>query len=86
MPKISEFFGIIIMMFYNDHEPPHFHAKYGEYRAIFSTDSFEILDGAFPPRATRLVREWAALHQEELFQEWQLAREHRPLFWIEPLE
>lgn len=84
MPTISVFYGIVIAMFYNDHDPPHFHARYAEYRARVAIDG-DVLDGDLPPRAARLVREWAGLHREELEQDWHLAQELRPLLAIEPL-
>jgi hypothetical protein len=86
MPKISEFFGIIIAMFYNDHYPPHFHARYSGYKATFSIEDLRILEGELPKRVISLILEWAFLHREELKREWELAKEHKPLFWIKPLE
>ena len=86
MPRISEFFGIIIAMFYDDHHPPRFHAIYGEYKTMFSIEDLQILGGKLPRRVISLVLEWAFLHREELRREWELAKEHKPLFWIEPLE
>jgi len=62
MPELSRFFGITIYMFYEDHAPPHFHARYGEFEALIRA----ILDGKLPVRALGLVVEWASLHQEEL--------------------
>lgn len=85
MPTISVFYGIVIAMFYNDHEPPHFHARYAEYRARVAIDGGAVLDGELPPRAARLVREWAELHRAELETDWRLAQELRPLIPIEPL-
>ena len=73
-------------MFYNDHNPPHFHVIYGEYKALISVGEPEIIDGFLPSRAKSMVFEWAKIHQSELKREWELAKEHRPLFWIEPLE
>ena len=64
MPEIIRFFGIIIAMFYNDHAPPHFHARYGEQRAIIGIDSLTVLGGRLSPRVLGLVMEWASLHQE----------------------
>ncbi|MCK4527928.1 DUF4160 domain-containing protein [candidate division WOR-3 bacterium] len=86
MPKISEFLGIIIAMFYDDHNPPHFHAIYNEYKATFTIESLELLEGELPRRVVSLVLEWAFLHRDELKREWKLAGEHKPLFWIEPLK
>jgi len=86
MPEISRFFGIVIAMFYSDHEPPHFHVRYGSQKARFAIDDFRILDGDLKPRARGLVVEWATLHQQELRKEWEIARAQKPLFPIAPLE
>ena len=86
MPEISRFFGIIIAMFYNDHAPLHFHARYGEQRAIIGIDSLTVLGGRLSPRVLGLVMEWAALHQEELREDWLLAERQAPLTTIAPLE
>ncbi len=86
MPRISEFYGIIIEMYWSDHNPPHFHAKYGEHRAEIDIRTLGLLKGSLPNKAMSLVVEWAALHQGELLQRWQQARQHQPLNKIEPLE
>jgi hypothetical protein len=86
MPSISRFFGIVIFMFYDDHAPPHFHAKYGEFRIQLTIDGLEILEGELPRRALSLVLEWAILHRSELRQNWQNARDGLPLLAIDPLE
>lgn len=86
MPEISRFLGIVITMYYSDHARPHFHARYGEYRMSIAIEDGEVLAGEFPRRARSLVREWAALHREELMADWRLAREHRALNSIKPLE
>ncbi|MDB5526427.1 MAG: hypothetical protein JWM58_4190 [Rhizobium sp.] len=86
MPTISEFFGIVIRMYYDDHNPPHFHAYYGAFQAIILIETLAIAEGALPRRARALVLEWAADHRQELIQDWLLAAEHRPLNKIEPLE
>ena len=62
MPEISRFFGIIIAMNYNDHVPPHFHARYGGQKAIVAIQTLALLRGRLPPRAFGLVIEWATLH------------------------
>ena len=85
MPEICRFFGIIITMYYNDHLPPHFHARYGHDRASIGIDSLRVLDGALPPRAFGLVMEWAAAHKSELMNDWLLAQAHSPLNPIDPL-
>jgi len=85
MPRISEFYGIIIEMYWSDHNPPHFHAKYGEHKAEIDIRTLGILRGRLPAKAMRLVIEWAALHQDELLARWEQARSHQPLERIEPL-
>ena len=85
MPRISEFFGIVIAMYYNDHAPPHFHAIYGEYEAKIAIDTFKTLDGKLPRRALALVLEWAALHRRELSTNWDRARRGITLKHIKPL-
>lgn len=72
-------------MFYNDHNPPHFHAKYGEHEVRVELGSLSILEGKLPPRAEAMVMDWAAIHIDELNREWDLAKAHKPLFQIEPL-
>ena len=86
MPEISRFLGIIIAMYYNDHEPPHFHARYGEHKAIIALESLRVLDGALPSRVLGLVLEWVAVHRDELLLDWERARAKEPLLPIAPLE
>lgn len=86
MPTISEFFGILIQMFFDDHAPPHFHAKYAEHEALISIDPLGILQGYLPPRAFSLVMEWAALHQQELMRDWERAKAMQTLEKIPPLK
>jgi hypothetical protein len=86
MPEISRFLGIVIAMYYNDHAPPHFHAKYGEHEIRVAIQDGTILSGSFPNRAQNLVLEWLDLHRSQLMQDWALAEERRPLRKIEPLE
>jgi hypothetical protein len=85
MPTISAFYGILVRMFYNDHPPPHFHARYGEFEATVDIETLEIIEGELPTRAFHLVREWAMMHREELLEDWQLCRENRVPAKIEPL-
>ncbi len=85
MPEISRFLGIVIAMYYNDHGPPHFHAKYGEYTGAFSIVSLELIEGKLPRRITSLVSEWGFEHQDELMQNWKLTRERKSLNKISPL-
>jgi hypothetical protein len=86
MPTISRFYGILIQMYFDDHNPPHFHAIYNEYKAVISIHDFSLLYGDLPAKALGLVIEWAKLHQQELLQEWNLAKDHKTLFEVEPLK
>jgi hypothetical protein len=72
-------------MYYNDHEPPHFHARYGEHKAIVPLESMRVIDGAPPSRVLGLVLEWAAVHRDELVEDWARARAKEPLLPIAPL-
>ena len=85
MPEISRFYGIIIQMFYNDHNPPHFHVEYGEYKAVINFED-EIVKGFMPKRALTLVFEWMEIHKQELLEDWELAKAGKPLNKIEPLK
>jgi hypothetical protein len=86
MPEISRFLGIVIAMYFKDHAPPHFHAKYSEQRASFTIQELQLLEGTLPPRIVSLVLEWAFLHREELMENWERARREEPLRKIAPLE
>jgi Domain of unknown function (DUF4160) len=86
MPEISRFYGIIITMYYNDHAPPHFHVRYGAQKAIVEIASLAVIGGELRSRTLDLVKEWAVLHQLELMQNWELARQNAPLDKVEPLE
>jgi len=86
VPEISRFYGIIIMINFADHNPPHFHVRYGKYKAVIGINTCGLLAGNLPPRALGLVVEWARLHKEELLVDWQLAIERKPLNKIKPLE
>ena len=86
MPELSRFFGIIIAMYYNDHAPSHFHARYGGRQAIFDIETLAVIEGDLPPRAFGLVVEWASLHRDELRAAWQAARAFAELPKIAPLE
>lgn len=85
MPVISRFLGIAITMLFDEHEPPHFHASYGEYEvSVFIRDARVI--GRFPRRSLRHTLEWLRVHRAELLENWDLARNKRPLKPIPPLE
>jgi hypothetical protein len=66
MPEISRFYGIVIQIYFGDHLPPHFHARYAGHAAKVDIDTLAVIDGHLPARALGLVTEWAALHQLEL--------------------
>ncbi len=86
MPELSRFYGIVIYMFAKDHLPPHFHAKYAEYIGILDIESGELREGELPRRALRLVQDWAELHKDELFKNWEESQKNTPTFFkIEPL-
>lgn len=86
MPEISRFFGIIITMNYNDHAPPHFHARYGGDQDHHRDPDASGAGRAAAPRVMGLVAEWALQHRDELLEDWRLARESAPLNRIAPLE
>jgi hypothetical protein len=85
VPTISRFYGIVIEMWWNEHPPAHFHARYAEHRASISIDNLTVVEGALPHQAMRLVREWALLHRDELMDNWLRARAQQPLRSIDPL-
>ena len=85
MPTISVFYGIIIQMYWNEHNPPHFHAKYGEFEALIGIKDFSLIQGKLPSKALALVIEWASIHQEELLQNWELGKQDNSFKKIEPL-
>ncbi len=85
MPEISNFYGIKIFINYSEHNPPHFHAEYGEYQIIVYLNDW-VIEGKFPKRALKIVLEWAELHKEELLEVWELADNREPLRKIEPLK
>ena len=86
MPEISRFFGIIISIFYDDHNQPHFHARYGDYDALIKIEDFAVIKGHLLPMALGLVIEWADIHKNELMENWKMAIGNNPLFSIEPLK
>ena len=86
MPEIRRFFGIIITINYNDHNPPHFHVRYGSQKALISIENLSIIEGKLTPRVLVLRVEWVALHQSELQNNWELARQQKSLQKIQPLD
>lgn len=86
MPEISRFYGIVITMYYGDHAPPHFHARYGGSRAAVDIRTLRVIAGSLPPRALGLVVEWGARRRDELLADWERAQSEQPLEKIAPLE
>jgi hypothetical protein len=85
MPVISRFLGIVIAMYWGDHAPPHFHAKYGDYEIIIEIGS-GIIEGKFPKRAMNLVMEWYDIHKDELLENWMSISSTGDFHKINPLE
>lgn len=85
MPEISLFRGIRITMYYSDHNPPHFHALYGEYRCLVDIQNGCVIRGSLPARQLKLVLAWNELHTDELMQNWELAKDEKPLNAVAPL-
>jgi hypothetical protein len=86
MPTICTFRGIRIYINYLEHLPPHFHAEYGEYECAITIDDIELLNGNMPNKQLKMLLGWAALHQDELIDDWYLAQNKKELFPIEPLK
>ena len=70
MPIVSVFFGIVIRLYHGDHNPPHFHASYGEYEAIIDIKSGKVLSGKLPLKGYKLVEEWRKKYISELYLAW----------------
>jgi hypothetical protein len=85
MPTICTFYGILIQMFWHDHAPPHFHARYGEYEVLIIIETLEILQGYMPRRALSLVLEWASEYRTELIEDWKLCEKNQTPKKISPL-
>ncbi len=85
MPEISRFYGIIIKMYFNEHNPPHFHIEYQDYEAIMNIETGDVT-GKLSRRAIRLVYDWLDENKEALLENWKLSEEHKPLNAIKPLD
>lgn len=70
MPEVSRFLGITIHMYFDEHNPPHFHVKYGEYNAQIDINSFALLQSYLPAKVLGLVVEWAEINQSKLIENW----------------
>ena len=85
MPEISLFYGIRVTMYYEDHNPPHFHAEYNGNKAIVDIIEARVIKGALPSRQLKLILAWCVIHQDELMQNWELSKDGLPLNRINPL-
>ena len=85
MPVISRFYGIVIYIFYDEHNPPHFHAEYAGHKALITLKD-DIVKGEMPKRALKLIFEWMEMHYDQLMEDWELSLKGQPLKSIEPLE
>ena len=86
MPTVSMFYGIMIKMFFEEHNPPHFHVEYSEYKAIVNIKDLKVVKGKLPRRAESLVLDWAEIHQNELLNDWNLCQNEQLPKPIKPLE
>lgn len=86
VPRLSEFYGIAIYMYFADHNPPHFHAIYGEHEALITIDDGTVIGGALPRTAARLVEQWRRERLRELVSNWERAQMPLALGAIEPLQ
>ena len=84
MPTISMFYGVLVRMYYDDHNPPHFHAFYGKYKARFDFDG-KLLEGNMPVKQEKMIAAWSVIHRDELLADWELAKNGETLFNITPL-
>ena len=88
MPTLSMFFGIIIRMYYapKEHNPPHIHVYFQDFKAVINIQAFELMDGELPPKQLRLVFAWIEIHKDELIADWDLCQNGDKPFSIEPLK
>jgi hypothetical protein len=86
MPEICRFFGIIITMYADDHNPPHFHARHGDFRAMIDIVKGDIIEGSMPRKSLRLIQAWVEIHRDQLMANWNEGQSENPNFSrIEPL-
>jgi hypothetical protein len=85
MPELSRFLDISILMYFDDHNPPHFHVRYNDERALISISELKVLEGHLPARILGLVIEWAELHKDELMRDWDMVKTRGDYFKIAPL-
>ena len=82
MPEICRFLGIVITMYFDEHNPPHFHVRYNEYRASMEILTLNVLSGSIPAKVRGLVEEWAELHRQELLEMWESQDFHKVNPWV----
>jgi hypothetical protein len=85
VPEVSRFYGIVVRIYYDDHDPPHFHATYAGEEVVVAIDPLSVMAGGLPSRALGLVVEWVSLHRDELLEAWTRARNQQPPGKIAPL-
>ena len=85
MPQISVFYGISITMYYDDHNPPHFHAEYNGDNALVDINNAKVIKGSLPSKQLKLILAWCVIHQEELLENWELAKAGKQIKNISPL-
>lgn len=85
MPLVCEFFGIKIYIYWEDHSPPHFHAKYNEFEIFVDIRKAVVIKGFFPAKELKLVLAWCEIYQDDLLNDWNLAKESKELVRIKPL-
>ncbi len=86
MPEISRFFGIVVFMYWDEHNPPHFHVRYNEENAVINIKTLKLMEGHLSRRALNLVLDWAELHQEKLLTDWDLCQQNLMPDKIDPLK
>jgi len=85
MPELSRFLGMVISIYFDDHNPPHFHVEYNDNEALISINDLSVIKGNLPPRVMGLAMEWARLHQEELMENWNMVKDSGKFNKIDPL-
>ena len=85
MPEVSSFYGIVIYMYFNEHNPPHFHVKYADFNAIVTIED-GIVTGSLPRSALNLVYDWLDLHKDELMENWRRLENCESFLKIDPLK
>lgn len=89
MPIVSQFYGIIIRIYFKDTEQhflEHIHVQYNEYDAVYSIRNIQVLEGTLPPKQHKLVIAWMEIHKEELIALWDVSQTDGDIFKIDPLK